>query len=92
MPCGRHAGICLTCGFATRSLGGQRVVYLPVNKHERAAEDPSLIPHGTWAGRNNWGCTCQPCRDAWAEYMRDYRQRRMAATGERIYLGRFVAS
>lgn len=31
---------------------------------ERARRDPSIVPHGTSGGATNYGCSCQPCRDA----------------------------
>jgi hypothetical protein len=48
------------------------------------------VPHGTLTGYNWHSCDCEPCRRVWREYMRDYRQRRKAATGEKILHGRFV--
>jgi hypothetical protein len=62
-----------------------------MNNRQRAAAMPWLIPHGTWVGWKSWGCTCPECRAAWAAYQRDYRRRRMAATGERVLHGRFTA-
>ena len=45
---------------------------------ERAAADPSLVPHGTYRGYTYWGCRCVECRGASAAYWRDYRARRAA--------------
>lgn len=53
-------------------------------------EYPHLIPHGTTNGYEKYKCRCTKCQDAWAKYMRGYRKRRMARTGEVIRGGRFV--
>ena len=38
--------------------------------------DPSIIPHGKPGTRSNWGCHCQPCRDADCERARSTRSRK----------------
>jgi len=85
---GRRGLVCRDAD--TRDRGHDPGVADLMDNRQRAAEMPWLIPHGTWQGRASWGCTCPRCRGAWAAYMRDYRQRRMAATGERVHHGRFV--
>jgi hypothetical protein len=34
------------------------------------------MEHGTSNAYGNYGCRCQPCRDAWAKTYNRYRQRR----------------
>ncbi len=33
-------------------------------KAARLAADPTLAPHGSLSTYNNWGCRCEPCREA----------------------------
>jgi hypothetical protein len=43
---------------------------------------PKNAPHhGTVNGYTNHKCRCQPCRDAFAEYMAEYRNKRFSGTG-----------
>jgi hypothetical protein len=30
-----------------------------------AAENPAIVPHGTYGGRTYWGCKCEPCGEAY---------------------------
>jgi hypothetical protein len=46
----------------------------------RGRADPSLIPHGTRGGYNNWSCRCDPCTDAQMAACKDWRQRAARAS------------
>lgn len=56
----------------------------------RTSSKCTAVRHGTLSAYTNDGCRCQQARDEHAAYQRDYRQRRMALTGERMVNGRFV--
>lgn len=50
-------------------------------RRARGERDPSLIPHGTYGGYNNWLCRCQPCTDAHLARMRAYKRLRRHPAG-----------
>lgn len=54
-----------------RRRGGAAAEYASRKARGLAADDPR---HGTRLGYNGWGCRCQPCRAANAEYQRARRK------------------
>lgn len=63
--CGTPAGYrrgcrCRPCTDAH----AQRIADQKARRLARAAEDPSLIPHGTQSGYINWNCRCPKCVEA----------------------------
>lgn len=44
-------------------------------KWDPAREMPATAEHGRYTTYNNYKCKCDPCRDAYREYCRDYRAR-----------------
>jgi hypothetical protein len=70
---------CEDCRGANRDHG--RAEYLKHHPGARSYRTPPLVEtpddprHGTANGYVNHGCRCQPCRDANAAAMREYRAR-----------------
>lgn len=52
------------------------------NRPKLALDDPR---HGTWTGYSNWGCRCDPCREAGHEYQREYSKRPEVRDASRVY-------
>jgi hypothetical protein len=42
-------------------------------RRARLESDPSIRPHGDKYTYNNWGCRCDECASAWAQWMREWR-------------------
>lgn len=62
---GRACEVCRR-GHADAAIAGNRV------RAERLAADPTLAPHGQSSTYGNWGCRCEPCREASRAKRRQY--------------------
>lgn len=49
-------------------------------RKQSRTDDKSLIKHGTRSGYSNYGCKCDPCREAERDYRRSY-TRQYTGTG-----------
>lgn len=78
---------CVQCGQPftfTARRGTQPITCSPqcgrARKTKVAAERRRTTPipdhvHGTVSGYTDYNCPCTPCKEAWAEYQREYRRR-----------------
>jgi len=51
----------------------------PIDPNPRPISPRSAVKHGTDSAYVNWGCRCEPCREAHRAYHRAYKRRRKAA-------------
>lgn len=66
-----HGRQCRACRREAKQKHRQQLAAL-------LAADPLAAPHGTLHGYSGWGCRCQPCRDAYMSWHRDWKARRDA--------------
>jgi hypothetical protein len=59
------------CCFDCRCANTDRVLVQNAQRRARLNAGLASPAHGRYTTYSNWGCRCQPCRDAWAAYWRD---------------------